>query len=95
MGYGAWSMCYHFCPCLRQTDQEATPTGPSFALGLTLGFPKINKPVTFHSGNLQRVHLSSGVRMWQRLIVVDGLSLIDSVGFASRKVTSVGDYRVL
>ena len=33
--------------------------------------------------------------MWQRLIVVDGLSLIDSVGFTSRKVTSVGDYRVL
>ena len=31
----------------------------------------------------------------QRLMVVDRLSLIDSVGFASRKVTSVGDYRVL
>ena len=71
------------------SDKEATPAGPYFALGL------IKKPVTFHSGNLQRVHLSSGVRQWQRLIVVDGLSWIDSAAFASRKVTTEGDYRVL
>jgi hypothetical protein len=32
------------------------------------------------------------VRQWQRLIVVDWLSLIDSDGFASRKVKTVGDY---
>ena len=42
--------------------------------------------MTFHSGNLQRVHLSSGVRQCQRLIVVDGLSLIDSAGFAPEKL---------
>ena len=80
-----------FSAPVYDSDQEATatPAGPYFALSL------IKKPVTFHSGNLLRVHLSSGVRLWQRLIVVDRISWIDSAAFASRKVTTEGDYRVL
>ena len=66
MGYGAWSMCYHvLCPCLCQSDQEATPAGPSFVLGLILE----NKQASdLHSTT--HVPYSSGVRQYQRLIAI-------------------------
>ena len=59
------TMFYVLCPCLCQSDQEATPAGPSFLLGLILE----NKQASdLHSTT--HVPYSSGVRQYQRLIAI-------------------------